>query len=194
MTEPPADGSTTLLLPRWVVVVAGLVVVLLVVVLLQLSAVRRDQRALAEQVSRVATAPGLEMGTFGMTTTTTQVLDLPPPDAEASRRAINDAYRAVFSPATTPEQWAGLVSSPGDLGERLGALRDGPCAAAVPVLSAVRFTGDDDAQVDFGFTGVQIAEGVAFRGGAVREGGTWKVTPQTVESVLGMAESACAPS
>jgi hypothetical protein len=73
--------------------------------------------------------------------TTAPPIDLPPPDAEAARRSINDSYRAVFSTATPPEQWRTHVAEPGDQGARLSTLRSGRCSGATAVVTDIRFTG-----------------------------------------------------
>jgi hypothetical protein len=163
------------------------VVLLLVWLVVRVDSLQAQNETLRGEVHDLATAvsgrPPQAVGEAA--------LDLPPPDAEASRRAINEAYRAVFSSATPPEQWAGLVTAPGDLGQRLRRLSGGRCGTAVPVLESIRFTGDDDAQVGFRFVGVDLARGVPFSGGARRDGGVWKVTAQTLDEVVRLAESAC---
>ena len=125
--------------------------------------------------------------------TTAPPIDLPPPDAEAARRSINDSYRAVFSTATPPEQWRTYVAEPGDQGARLSTLRSGRCSGATAVVTDIRFTGDDTASVTFRFegSGVSGAEGVTFTGGARRGPQRWLVTTDGIDRVVDTATGFC---
>ena len=186
-TDPPGGGSRV---PTWLVVLA---VVGLVVLLVQMASLRSQVGDLERQVQdlqgRAQPAPPL-----ATPATPAPPMDLPPPDAEAARRQISDAYTAVFSPGTPPELWSALVLEPADLGPRLQALGAGPCAGAAVVLTDIRFTSDDSAVVTFRFTGsgLAAADTITFAGGARRVDGAWRVTGSSVQSVLDTAADFCA--
>lgn len=179
----PGDApSRSAAAPRWL----GVVVVVVGAVLWgQLNSLHSQQRALSDQVDALARAVAATPPPMAVDPASG------PSDAEAARQAIAHTYRVVFSPGTPAEEWAASIADPGDLAVRLTGLTGTQCAGALPVLELVRFTGPDHAIVDFHFEGVPIASGVQFQGGATRAGERWVMTPQTLDAVLDLAETAC---
>ena len=128
-------------------------------------------------------------------TTIAPRIDLPPPDADAARRAIVGTFALLFGESTA-EQRQFLLTTPSDLPDRLQALAGGPCAGALPVVTDIRFLDDDRAEVRFRFEGAalpQAASGFSFDGVVVRVDGRWLIDPMAPLRALDLGAGVCGP-
>lgn len=195
---PEGDGSgptgpTTrgFRVPWWLVVVVILVVWALA------SQVMTLRNRTNELTAQVAALESRITSPLPVVPTTAPALDIPPADSEAARRAVNEAVRVVFAAAPTLEQRLPFVAGPPDLAPvyapLLAALSRGPCAAAVPVLTDVRFTSDDRAMAKFRAEGTTVAAArdFLFEADLVRGTERWQVTAESVGRVAELAAAYC---
>lgn len=166
-------------------------IVIASVAVIALLAVRHVDGRLDQIEERIELADDVPMVLPGVTTTIAPPIDLPPPDGDVARRDIVAAFAALFG-ESTPEQRQALLTAPSELPDRLQALAGGPCAGALPVITALNFLDDDRAAVRFRFDGPtlpDIARSFSFDGVAVRVDGRWLIDPTAPLHALDLGSS-----
>ena len=133
-----------------------------------------------------------ETSTTKATTTTTVALE--PADPEAAKAEITTAYEAALAQGATREQKLALVAESDDLGEVMdGVIAATPPGASIQVDEIV-FTAADKATV----TLTVLLDGNPvipdFKGGAVIEDGSWKLSRKAFCDLAVMASVSCPPA
>lgn len=144
------------------------------------------EATIAESEARSAEAP---VSFVAPPMTPAPPIELRPLDGEAAERSIVAAWMTAFSPEATSEQRATAFTDAGDLPSRIEAFGATRCGGGWPVVTAIRFHGDDLATVTFRFDGV--GADMPFDGTAVRSPKGWLIDPAAISVVLDLAAGYC---